>query len=162
MNVLDDGDALRARCHRHVLHVAPAASEKRRLITESGREPKPGNSNEDGVVSWHPTLTRFGADTLNKRYRARENAPMSSEAWAGWFAIKCAWEATLRSKASTADELVSYLERETTRFDGHKGSALYFDRRHQLVQPLYIVRGGAVVSETSTERVDHPDECTWR
>jgi hypothetical protein len=152
MNVLDGSDDFRAACFRHVVHIAPPAPTRHAS----------GASGDDDVVAWHPTLSRFGADTLNKRYRARTGAGMDEQVWAGWFAVKCAWEATLRSKASTAHELLSYIERETTRFDGHKGSALYFDRRHQLVQPLYIVRGGTVLSEIPPEPADHTAECTWK
>ena len=91
----------------------------------------------EGTFAWSPGLRRFGADTLNKRYRDRYNASMNSFAWCGWFAVKCAWEAALRSKAGDGKTLIAYLERPTSRFDGHKGTPLYFDSSHRLVQPLY-------------------------
>lgn len=98
----------------------------------------------EGTFAWSPGLRRFGADTLNRRYRDRYHASMSSWAWCGWFAVKCAWEAALRSKASDGAALIAYLERPTTRFDGHKGSPLYFDASHRLVQPLYDGAGGDI------------------
>lgn len=151
MNALDASDELRSACLRHVVHIAPAEAMRRAI----------GAADGESVVGWHSTLTRFGADTLNKRYRARTGAAMDERAWAGWFAVKCAWEATLRSKASNAEDLLAFIERDSTRFDGHKGSGLYFDRRHQLVQPLYIVRGGVVTGDGIPERSDARAPCTW-
>ncbi len=104
-----------------------------------------------GFVAWHSSLTRFGADTLNKRYRARFNAPMTSDAWCGWFAVKCGWEAALRSNATSIGALRDFLEKPTTRFDGHKGVPLSFDAAHELRQPLYDVHGSEV-SSAITER----------
>ena len=70
---------------------------------------------------------------------------MTEEAWQGWCAVKIAWEAALRSRATTIAELSTYLERASARFDAHKGEALYFNARHELVQPLYLLaeRSGA-------------------
>ena len=99
----------------------------------------------EGTFAWSPSLKRFGADTLNKRYRDRYNASMSSAAWCGWFAVKCAWEAALRSRAADGGTLIAYLERPTARFDGHKGSPLHFDASHRLVQPLYDGAGEDIV-----------------
>jgi hypothetical protein len=103
----------------------------------------------EGTFAWNPWLKRFGADTLNKRYRDRYNASMSSGAWCGWFAVKSAWEAALRSKAMDSEALIAYLERATSRFDGHKGAPLYFDESHRLVQPLYD-GAGEELSQPST------------
>src|SRR4051812_26438573 len=36
-------------------------------------------------LAWHDGLIRFGADTLNKRFRARFQTPMTPAAWCAWF-----------------------------------------------------------------------------
>lgn len=108
----------------------------------------------EGTFAWSPWLKRFGADTLNKRYRDRYNASMSSSAWCGWFAVKCAWEAALRSKAADGKALIAYLERATTRFDGHKGAPLSFDESHRLVQPLYDGAGEELRTPPTLVRCD--------
>ena len=108
------------------------------------------------LLAWHPTLTRFGADTLNKRYRARFHAAMSSDAWCGWFAVKCAWEAALKSNAATTASLIEYLEQPTTRFDGHKGVALSFNAAHRLQQPVYNPDASEAFSFSVEER------CAWK
>jgi hypothetical protein len=55
---------------------------------------------------------------------------MDGAAWAGWFAVKVAWESFLRSKPV-----------ESIEFDGHKGAPLTFRSwDHQLRQPLYAVK----------------------
>ena len=128
-NVTDSSEALRATCERHVFHIAPRSDSART------------------VAAWSPALKRFGADTLNKRFQAQFGRPMTAHAWAAWFAVKCAWEAALRSKATGASDMIDYLEKPTSRFDGHKGSGLYFDTNHELVQPLYAVEGPEVREE---------------
>jgi hypothetical protein len=125
-NTDDTTDELRAGCEPGLFHIAPSGSARR-----------------DAAV-WIPALKRFGADSLNKRFEARWGERMTAPAWAGWFAVKCAFEATLQSRASTAREVIAWLERPTTRFDGHKGVALSFNARHELVQPLYYMNGDEV------------------
>jgi hypothetical protein len=125
-------------CERHVFHV--------RRSPRSLRTVRASTHGTSGTIElWSPTLTRFGADTLNKRFRSRGGNRMDSSAWAAWFAVKCAWEAMLQSKATTPAELIAQLEK--SRFDGHKGVALYFDAHHELVQPLYAVQDGEVREE---------------
>ena len=141
INVRDHDASLRAACRRHVFHVSPA----------------------DTSPIWHPALTRFGADTLNKRFRARFGVPMQSAAWAGWFAVKCAWESALRSRATSVQSLVEYLEQPSTRFDGHKGAPLYFDPIHQLIQPLYEVSAeGGPPREAGTDSGRAAATCRWQ
>jgi hypothetical protein len=106
--------------------------------------------------AWVPALTRFGADSLNKRYRARYGEPMTSDAWCAWFAVKCAWEAALKSGARDAKGLITYLERPSSRFDGHKGVALFFDASHRLVQPAYDARGEEL------PRTANSPKCDWK
>lgn len=126
-----------ASCERHVFHVRPSPHTLKALGAA-----KPDTRGAPEL--WSSSLTRFGADTLNKRFRARRGSRMDSSAWAGWFAVKCVWEATLQARAVTSSAVIDHLEKASTRFDGHKGTALYFGGSHELVQPLYLVEQGIV------------------
>ena len=88
------------------------------------------------IVLWDARLERYGAAQLNDRFRAFTEATMDGPAWAGWMAVKIAWEAFLRSPESFRSQLTS----EKTQFDGHKGAPLSFRKwDHQLRQPLFAV-----------------------
>lgn len=138
MNVACTDDALRgADCRRMMFHVAPSDAMLRDAATQGGA---------GAVTAWDPRLERFGADTLNRRFRARFARDMTAEAWAAWMAVKILWESSLRARTTTGRGLREYLERDTTRFDGHKGRTLSFRAwDHQLRQPLYVVRDGSVI-----------------
>lgn len=87
---------------------------------------------------WSPTLRRYGAEQLNRRYQARFEQPMGSAAWLGWMAVKMAAELALRhpgvGRATLATRLAGMA------FDGHKGMPLAFDPEdHHLRQPVYLV-----------------------
>ena len=91
------------------------------------------------VVLWAPTLERYGASQINNRFRAKYRMPMDGGAWAGWVAVKLAFEAALRAGSANPRLILSYLENPSTSFDGHKGWPLSFrSSDHQLRQPLYI------------------------
>jgi hypothetical protein len=135
MNVGCADDSLRVRgCETFTFHVAPSGAMFRDALAQSGRR------DHASATAWDGSLTRFGADSLNQRFRAAFGRPMTSEAWTAWFAVKVLWELSLRAKSSSAIALRNYLERDSTQFDGHKGSPLSFRRwDHQLRQPLYVV-----------------------
>lgn len=81
------------------------------------------------IALWDPSLERYGAAQLNDRFRSFAHQPMDGSAWAGWVAVKLAWESFLRGA-----RLVDF------QFDGHKGAPLSFRSwDHQLRQPLYAV-----------------------
>ncbi len=147
-------DALRgAGCRRHAFHLAPSDAMRRDAAALGAPAPSGANAPAvaDRIVAWHASLERFGAEQLNARYRARFGGEMSAEAWLGWLAVKIAWEASARARSTDAARLAEYLERESTRFDGHKGVPLSFRAwDHQLRQPLYLVRG-AESAETVTD-----------
>jgi hypothetical protein len=131
----------------NVFLVAPGA-ETRRLA--AARAATPGE-----VAVWHPALERFGAGQLNSRYLARFGEPMRSAAWAGWMAVKIAWESSLRRDAADGETLAAFLLSPRARFDGHKGRALRFDpTTRELRQPLYIVRESG--EATSIEEIAPP------
>lgn len=103
---------------------------------------------------WHHALSRFGATQLNDRYHSRFGLEMDALGWAGWFAVKVAWEAVNRARTTTGSELARFLESGRGAFDGHKGRPLSFRPwDHQLRQPLYLVRPAAGPGEGGWEVV---------
>ncbi|HEU0052517.1 MAG TPA: ABC transporter substrate-binding protein [Longimicrobium sp.] len=136
VNVGCADDTLRgAGCARDAFHVA--ASE--RMMADARK----AAGAEGEVLLWHPSLSRFGAEQLMDRYRARFGRAMTSPAWAGWFAAKALSEASLRARSTDPARLIAYLERDDTRIDGHKGRPLSFRAwDHQLRQPLYLAAPG--------------------
>jgi hypothetical protein len=131
MNVACSSDALRAAdCRASTFHVYPSDAMLRDAATQSGGAPE--------VVAWDSSLKRFGADTLNGRFKKRFGFGMSPYAWASWFAVKALWESALRVKSADPSALAEFLTRDTTQFDGHKGRPLSFRRwDHQLRQFVY-------------------------
>lgn len=100
------------------------------------------------VVDWHADLDRFGADSLNLRFRRRFGRSMDERAWRGWVAVKLAAELALRGPGPNPAAKL-----ESLSFDGHKGMPLRFDPRdHHLVQPVYLVDAkGKLVKEVAPE-----------
>lgn len=143
MNVGCTNDALRgAACRRTTFHVVPSDAMYRDALrlAHAGADAR--------AAAWDPSLARFGADTLNDRFRARFDAPMTADAWTAWLAVKILWESSLRMRASDPAKLAAYLVRDTTQFDGHKGQALSFRSwDHQLRQPVYVMRDGRVAGQ---------------
>ena len=88
-------------------------------------------------AAWLPSLSRYGAEQLNDRYRSVTGTPMTSDAWLGWFAVKLLVESALRTRSTEPDTLRAHLADPDARFDGHKGEPLRFDAARRLVQPLY-------------------------
>jgi hypothetical protein len=91
----------------------------------------------DGREAWQPTLDRFGAGQLNDRFRAATGAPMTGDAWLGWFAFKVLVESAVRIDSSNPERLLRHLADPATLFDGHKGAPLRFGDGRRLVQPTY-------------------------
>ena len=137
-NLAAADDSLRNdRCARFTFHVCASDAMResaRRAVADSSARP------DTTIEIWHPRLERFGAAQLNDRFRSRFHRSMDSLAWAGWFAVKAASEASLRARATDGSAIGAYLERETAQFDGQKGVPLSFRPwDHQLRQPLYAV-----------------------
>lgn len=148
MNVDCPADDLRgAFCSPFLFHVAPSNAMLRDAHAQT-----PGATD---VVAWDGALTRFGADTLNERFRKRFGRAMTAPSWAAWFAVKTLWESTLRMKSADPRQLADYLTRDTTQFDGHKGRPLSFRSwDHQLRQFLYARVGGKLVDVPQTATPD--------
>lgn len=139
MNVACAADELRgASCSPFMFHVAPSEA----MLRDARAQAKGATD----VVAWDGMLVRFGADTLNDRFRKRFGHSMTPAAWASWFAVKALWESSLRMKSADPRQLADYLTRDTTQFDGHKGRPLSFRSwDHQLRQFVYARVGGKLV-----------------
>jgi hypothetical protein len=135
MNVGSASDRLRGpRCAPAALHVVPSDAMARDAVSIAGTD------KSARAEAWDASLSRFGADTLNQRFLTRFHEPMTSGAWATWFAVKVVWESALRQQSGEASRIAESIARDTTQFDGHKGSPLSFRSwDHQLRQPLYVV-----------------------
>ena len=149
INVAATADSLRAQdCSRRTMYHIAASDA---MI--AGAKASVANVPPSATVElWHRSLERYGAAQLNDRYTARFKRPMTSLAWAGWMAIKVAWEASLRAESIEPADLLAVLQKDETQFDGQKGAPLSFRTwDNQLRQPLYAVvpdsRGGRVVAE---------------
>ena len=116
-------------CAPNVLHLQPARAQCEQA---GGR-----------CELWDGNREKFGAAQLNDRYRAANHAAMTSNAWAGWFAVKLLWESALRTRSDDASEIAAFLLSERAAFDGHKGELLRFAPASRLLQqPLYIMKDG--------------------
>jgi hypothetical protein len=135
MNAGCSSDQLRgSACRSTTFHVVPSDAMYRDALAQAH------SSGNAVAVAWDPSLARFGADTLNERFRAKFGRPMAAEAWLGWIAVKVLWESSLRARSTDAKMLMRYMARDGTQFDGHKGRPLSFRQwDHQLRQPVYVV-----------------------
>lgn len=143
-------DSLRARCSPRGFHVAPSTA-----MLHAARA---GAVDPQQIAGWHDSLERYGAGQVNDRFRARFGGIVGEREWAGWLAVKIAWEAVQRAAARDGDALAAYLTRADVIFDGHKGLPLSFrPGLHQLRQPVYVVADDSVVAEVPSPR-EAPDE----
>lgn len=148
LNVGVAADAVARRCDRFAFHVQPS-SAARQAALESVADAPPGAR----AALWHPSLTRFGAAQVNDRFVDAFERPMSEDAWAGWLAVKIAFDAALRAPTVDAAALAAHLTAARTVFDGHKGLQLSFrPGTHELRQPLYIVAGDDVIADVPSVR----------
>ena len=98
------------------------------------------------ATAWHPSLMRFAARDLNRRFREATGTAMDSDAWAGWAAARTLGEAVLRSGSVQPASVARYL-REELRWDGQKGVPLRFGPDGRLHQPFYLVLHDGTVEE---------------
>jgi hypothetical protein len=96
-------------------------------------------SKATSLPAWHRSLERYGAAQLNERFRKRFETAMDDRAWTAWMAVKILVDAALKSGASDARALETYLL-HSGRFDGHKGVPLSFNATtRELVQPVVAI-----------------------
>jgi hypothetical protein len=128
LNCCSRSDSLRHGFCETLFHIQASDA----MYADAARQ-SPGSKS---VKLWDAGLERYGAAQLNDRFEDFARAPMDSAAWAGWIAVKIAWETFLQAPTS----LSAYMASDKAQFDGHKGAPLSFrswDR--QLRQPLYAV-----------------------
>ena len=133
-------DALAQRrgpCQLGLFYTAPSEA-----MRADAREQWTGRGGEEParIEAWHPSLVKFAARDLNKRYRERFGVAMDSQAWSAWAAARSLGEAVLRTRSVDPASLANYLAGEFS-FDGQKGVALTFRPNGQLRQPLYLIDG---------------------
>jgi len=151
LNLSAADDSLRnERCSRFTFHVCASNAMRQSAISAMSHT---SARTDTTIEMWSGRLERFGAAQLNDRFQSRFHRPMDSQAWAGWFAVKVAWEANLRARTTDASAIAEFLDRETAQFDGQKGVPLSFRHwDHQLRQPLY-----AVAASSSSAPIAIPD-----
>ena len=125
------------------LLVLPSGAERAALASAAGSD----------IVAWHPSLYRYGAEQLNRRFVQRFGEPMDEAAWSGWFAVKAAVELALARRDSGG------VSARPPGFDGHKGARLTFDDSGRLGQPLYRVAGEAVEEIAMSEVLQARPAC---
>lgn len=90
---------------------------------------------------WEATLDAYGARELNSRFDGRWGRPMDPTAWAGYIAVKIAFEASLFAGAKDGASLAAFLTSDQALFDVSKGIGMTFRPwDHQLRQSLYLVK----------------------
>jgi hypothetical protein len=140
------GPRQQSSCRKSGFQLVPAS------LSEESTGGENAGATDSRVVAWHESLERYGAGQINDRFRARFNAGMDEEAWAGWMAIKILLESALKTGSRDSRVIEAYLTGGSARFDGHKGVPLYFDAEtRELVQPIFRVREGSE-PETIVER----------
>ncbi len=148
-NVASDDDALRQDCLPGLFHTPPTARMKADAVAQWQKK-KPEAEVE--AWAWHPDFKKFAARDLNNRFRKAHNAPMDSDAWAGWAALKMISESVARIQSADPKQILTYL-REELEFDGQKGVPHTFRDTGQLRQPLLMVSAGKLVGEAPVRGV---------
>ena len=147
LNIGVAADAISQRCDPYTFHLTPSAATRAAALDAASAQPTAR------AVVWHPSLTRYGAGQINDRYVEATGTPMSEPAWAGWFAVKIAFDAAQRAGNTDGSALAAHLRAQRTVFDGHKGVQLSFrPATQELRQPLYIVVDDDVVAEIPAAR----------
>jgi ABC-type branched-subunit amino acid transport system substrate-binding protein len=154
MNIGVPADTLSRRCDPHVFHLMPSNA-----VLQAALQSAPATPGAR-VALWHPRLSRFGAGQVNDRFEDAFGQPMTGAAWAGWMAVKVAFDAAQRAQTADARRLGAHLTAARTVFDGHKGVRLSFQPgTHELQQPLYVVAGDEIVAEVASPSAE-VEPCT--
>ncbi len=152
--VMDALELQRGPCRPGLFYTAPSVAMRTDARAQWAAR---GGEGVERVEAWHPSLVKYAARDLNKRYRERFGVGMDSQAWSAWVAARSLGEAVLRTRSADPAAIAAYLEGEFS-LDGQKGVALTFRPNRQLRQPLYIVDGDdrvvgeAPFAEASGER----------
>ena len=103
------------------------------------------------AAAWEATLDAYGARELNARFAARWGRPMDGPAWAGWSAVKIAYEAALGAGSMKGGDLAAQIRGEASVYDVSKGIGVTFRPwDQQMRQSLYLVK----IAETPSDSLD--------
>lgn len=117
----------------------PATQTRDFYLTARDRAPVAGSGYRAAL--WEATLDAYGAREVNARFNARWGRPMDPPAWAGYVAVKIAFEASLFAGGKNGANIAAYLTSEQALFDVSKGIGMTFRPwDHQLRQSLYLVK----------------------
>ncbi len=143
-------DALRRQCRPHVLFVLPSAAMQVAAVAQW----QTANPTAVGVTAqaWHPSLEKYAAAQLNKRYRGAFAHAMDDQAWAGWAAVKLLSDTVAREESAAPAVLLEAL-RTRLAFDGQKGVDMSFRADGQLRQPLVLIAEGKLIGEAPVRGV---------
>jgi hypothetical protein len=149
-NVGCDDVALRGTvCRRDAYPVCPSAT----MLAQAVEQARAAAGPHATASAWDPSLVKFGADTLNGRFKKQFGHRMSSDGWTAWVAVKIVWEASLRARSTSGTAIAAFLDSPAAQFDGHKGRALSFRSwNHQLRQPVYALAPGRPPVEVPSSR----------
>ena len=107
----------------------------------NSRDVAPAAGSGYRAALWEATLDAYGARELNARFDARWGRPMDPPAWAGYVAVKIAFEASLFAGATDGASIAAFLTSDQALFDVSKGIGMTFRPwDHQLRQSLYLVK----------------------
>lgn len=143
ISIISSDDELRSACLSGLFFTNP--SDRMLMdVLKRWQERNPGSYARP--LAWHSSFLKYAARDLNKRYRARFNEPMKSEAWAGWVAARVFGDALILGGVNTPQGAVDFF-RDKLSFDGQKGTALSFRSDGQLRQVILLVDNDTVVGE---------------
>ena len=119
----------------------PEPTAQTRNFYLASRDMAPLSGSGYRAALWEATLDAYGAREVNARFNARWGRPMDPPAWAGWIALKIAFEASMFAGGRDGASIAAYLASEQALFDVSKGIGMTFRPwDHQLRQSLYLVK----------------------
>ncbi len=154
-NIVSTDDALRTACRPNLFHTAPTKAMLAAAEAQWGQaHPEDQDVEAHG---WRAGFFKFSARELNRRFKQAQGAPMDSDAWAAWAAVKLYSDAVANNPDADGEALIRYL-RQDMEFDGAKGAFLTFRETGQLRQPLLLTVGGKLRGEAPVRGVAAYDE----
>ncbi len=149
LNLTHEGDGLRERCMKNVLHISPSTRMKEDALAQWHKlYPR----TRAAARAWHVDFVKYSAEQLNKRYRKAWGEAMDDAAWAGWAAVKLVTDSLARLGTMEPAKLLDYLKNDLS-FDGQKGVDMSFRPDGQLRQVLLLVKNDKIVAEAPVQGI---------
>jgi ABC transporter substrate binding protein (PQQ-dependent alcohol dehydrogenase system) len=99
------------------------------------------------AVGWHRSFEQYAGTQMQNRFERAANRAMTERDYYGWLAVRVFGEAVLRTSASDAKTVKSYLLSKDFEVAGFKGQGLTFRSwDQQMRQPLLLSGPRALVS----------------